>query len=94
MIKLDALEVWNAVTALSHYSVAWTSVVTCQVKYLTVTSRLRSKVKLNFGVIKKVMATSNDLVTFWGHELGQTDHKGYVDLWGQKVRNSDLWVIK
>ena len=31
------------------------------------------------------MATSNDPVTFWGHKLGQTDHKGHRDLWGYKV---------
>ena len=44
--------VWNAVTALSHYSAAWTFVVTCQVKCLTFRSRSRSKVKLTLGVIK------------------------------------------
>ena len=32
MMKLHPLKVLNAVTALSHYSVAWTFVVTCQVK--------------------------------------------------------------
>ena len=21
----------------------------------------------------------------WGHKLGQTDHKGHLDLWGHKV---------
>ena len=71
MMKLHTLKVWNAVTALSHYSVTWTSVVTCQVKCLTFGSRSRSKVKLTFGVIKKVIATSYDPVTFWGHDLGQ-----------------------
>ena len=31
------------------------------------------------------MATSNDPVTFWGHKLGQTDHKGHRDLWGHAM---------
>ena len=29
-------------------------------------------------------------VTFWGHKLGQTDHKGHRDLWGHKVGHGDL----
>ena len=45
-------KVWNAETVLSHYSVAWTFVVTCRVKCLTFRSRSRSEVKLTFGVIK------------------------------------------
>ena len=43
-------KVWNAKTALSHYSVALAFVVTCRVKCLTF--RARSEVKLTFGVIK------------------------------------------
>ena len=35
------------------------------------------------------MATSNDPVTFWGHKLGQTDHKGHRDLCGHKVGQTD-----
>ena len=42
----------NAVTALSHYSVACTFVVTYQDKCLTFRSRSRSKVKMTFEVIK------------------------------------------
>ena len=45
---------------------------------------------MTFGVIKQVMATSNDPVTFWGHKLGQTDHKGHRDLLGHKVGHGDL----
>ena len=45
---------------------------------------------MTFGVIKWVMATSNDPVTFWGHKQGQTDHKGHRDLWGHKVGHGDL----
>ena len=52
MMKLRTLKVWNAVNALSHYSVVWTFVVTCHVKCCTFRSKSRSKVKLNFGVIK------------------------------------------
>ena len=33
MMKLHTLKVWNAMTALSHYCVAWASVVTCQIKF-------------------------------------------------------------
>ena len=47
-------------------------------------------VTVTFGVIKYVTATSNDPVTFWGHKLGQTDHKGHRDLWGHKVGHGDL----
>ena len=90
MMKLHTLKVWNALTALSYYSVAWTFLVTCQVKYLTFRSRSRSKVKLNFGVIKKVTLTSNDPLTFWGHKQSQTDHKGHRDLWGHKVGHGNL----
>ena len=36
------------------------------------------------------MATSNDPVTFYGHKLRQTDHKGHRDLWGHKVGHGDL----
>ena len=43
-------KVWNAETALSHYCFAWTFVVTCRVKCLTL--RSTSEVKLTFGVIK------------------------------------------
>ena len=52
MMKLHTLKVWDAVNALSQYSVDWTFVVTCQVKFLTFMSRSKSEVKLNFGVIK------------------------------------------
>ena len=38
----------------------------------------------------KVMATSNDLVTYWGHKLGQTNQKGHRDLWGHKIGHRDL----
>ena len=31
------------------------------------------------------MATSNDPLTFWDHELGQTDYKSHSDLWGHEV---------
>ena len=75
MMKLHTLKVWNALTALSHYIVAWTFVVTNQVKCLT----FRSKVKL------KGTLTSNDPETFWGHKLGQTDRTGRRDLCGHKV---------
>ena len=74
MMKLHTLKVWNAVTALSHYSVTWTSVVTCQVKCLTLRPRSRSKVKL----------------TFWGHKLGKTNHKGHRELLGHKVGHGDV----
>ena len=40
MMKLHTQKVWNAVTALSHYSVTWTSVVTCKVKCLTLSITL------------------------------------------------------
>ena len=50
MMKLHNLKVRNAETALLYYSIAWTFVVTSQVKCLTF--RSRSKVKLTFGVIK------------------------------------------
>ena len=36
------------------------------------------------------MATSNDLVIYWGHKLGQTNQKGHRDLWGHKVGHRDL----
>ena len=45
---------------------------------------------MTFGVIKYVTATSNDPVTFWGHKLGQADHKSHRDLWGHKVGHGDL----
>ena len=45
---------------------------------------------MTFGVIKKATVSSNDHVTFWGHKLGQTDHKGEVDLWVHKVGHGDL----
>ena len=61
-------------TALSHYTVTWTSVVTCQVTVLDL-----------WGHKVKVTATFNDPVTFWGHKLGQIDHKGPRDLRGHKV---------
>ena len=80
MMKLNTLKLWNIVTALSHYSVPWTSVITFQVKCLVLRSRSKSKVKLTFGVIKWVTASSNDPVTFWGHKLGQTNHKGHRHL--------------
>ena len=78
-------KVWNAETALSHYCFAWTFVVTCWVKCLTFRSRSEVKLTLTFGIIKKVTLTSNDPLNFWGHKLGQTDHKGHPDLWGHKV---------
>ena len=43
-------KVWNVKIALSHYSVAWTFVVTFRIKCLTF--RSRSEVKLTFWVIK------------------------------------------
>ena len=55
---------------------------------------------MTFGVIKKVMATSYDPVTFWGHKLGQTDHKGHRDRWVIKsvtATSNDpatFWVYK
>ena len=48
---------------LITFCAAWTFVVTCQVKCLTF--RSRSKVKLTLGVIRWVMLTYNDPVTFW-----------------------------
>ena len=45
---------------------------------------------MTFGVIKKVMTTSNDPMNFWGHKLGQNDHKGHRDIWGRKVGQGDL----
>ena len=63
-MKLHTMKVWNAVTALSNYSVDWTIVITCQVKCLTFRTRSRSKIKLTFGVIKQVTLTSNDPLTF------------------------------
>ena len=36
------------------------------------------------------MVTSNNPLNFWGHELGQTDHKGHSDNWGHKVGHDDL----
>ena len=32
----------------------------------------------------------NLFVTYGGHKLGQTDHKGQVDFWGHKVGHGDL----
>ena len=45
---------------------------------------------MTFGVIKKVTTTFNDPVTFWGHKLGEADHKGHSDLLGYKVGHGDL----
>ena len=45
---------------------------------------------VTFGVINKVTATSNDSVTFWGHTLGQSDHKGQRYRLGHKVGHGDL----
>ena len=51
---------------------------------------MTTKVTVTFGVIKYVTATSNDPVTFWGHTLGQTDHKGHRDFWGHKIGHGDI----
>ena len=85
-MKLHTLQVWNAVTALAHYSVVWTSVVKC----LTLKSRPRSKVKFDLWGHK---VGHGDL--WWprdlsGHKLGQTDHKGHRELLGKKVGHVDL----
>ena len=77
-------------TALSHNSVSWIFVVTCQIKCLTFRLRSRSKVTLNFGVIKKITAIPHDPVTFWGHKLGQTDRKGHHDLSRHNVGHVNL----
>ena len=44
-----------------------------------------------FGVINKVKPTTKVTVTFLGHKLGQTDHKGHHDLSGHKVGHGDLY---
>ena len=55
---------------------------------------------MTFGIIKWVTATFNDPVTFWGHKLRQTDHKGHRDLWGHKIGHATsndplpLWGYK
>ena len=38
----------------------------------------------------RVIRGRHDPLTFWGHNLGQTDHKGHRDLWGHKVGHGDL----
>ena len=49
-----------------------------------------TKVTVTIVVIKKVTATSNDPVTFWGHKLGQTNHKGNREIWGHEVGKGDI----